>query len=170
MAGLYRYFVEGECEKKLLHDFMYLDDHKGFIEGKIEVLNFINQRISKSFARTIKRNTTVVIVIDTDVRNISNLEYNIQLLKDVALLDDDHILIVLSVSTFEDEIVYSTNISNIHQLLSTKGKDEFKKKFISHKDLLSKLTSVNFSIDKIWSRHANDPFDKYPNDGNRVKK
>ena len=69
----YHYFVEGECEKKLLKSFMYVDSDS-FIEGKVEVFNFVNERISLAKARTIKKNTTVVIVTDTDVKNIDVLE------------------------------------------------------------------------------------------------
>ena len=48
--------------------------------------------------------------------------------------------------------------------------DEFKKKFISHKDIVSKLNSVGFSIEKIWSRECKPPFDKYKKYQKSIKK
>ena len=88
--------MEGECEKKLLKAFMYLDA-KSFKEGKVEVINFINTKISKPFARSIKKDTVVVIVHDTDTNDTSILEYNISMLINVSLVSEDNIIIVQSV-------------------------------------------------------------------------
>lgn len=170
MSKLIRYFVEGECEKKFLKSFMYLDCDC-FIEGKVEVLNFVNTKISKPFARSIKKDTRVVIITDTDAGDTTILDYNIETLINISLIPVENIVVVQSVKNFEEEIIYScSQIHDINQLLSTKGKDEFKKKFIAHKDLVSKLHSVGFSINKIWSRKANPPFDKYNNDSQKIKK
>ena len=169
MSELFRYFVEGECEKKLLKSFMYLEDDS-FVEGKVEILNFVNSKITKPFARSIKKDTIVVIVIDTDVNDTSNLDFNIEMLKSVSLVKETNIVVVQSVKNFEDEIVFSCNkISEINQLFSTKGKPEFKKKFINHNDIVSKLKKVGFSIEKIWSRKASGGFDKYTNNSKRIK-
>ena len=59
---------------------MYVDSDS-FIEGKVEVFNFVNERMPLAKARTIKKNTTVVIVTDTDVKNIDVLDSNIKTIK-----------------------------------------------------------------------------------------
>ena len=169
MGSLYRYFVEGQCEKKILREYMFLQEGPRFIDGKVEVMNFVNEKISPIFARTIKRDTTVVIVIDTDVNNIATFEENMKTLKRVAMLDDDHIWVVKSVKNFEDELVYSSDVSNVHRLFGTKGIAEFKTKFINHSDIKSKLADVGFSLNKLWTREGEPPFDRYPNCGHKIK-
>ena len=157
----YLYFVEGECEKKLLKSFMYLEE-ESFIEGKVVVFNFINKRLSKPYARTIKKDTKVIIILDTDVLNTDLLSENINILKKVALIREEDIIVVFSNKTLEDEIVYSSKkLSNINQLFNTSSISEFKNKFLSREDLKNKLDQVEFDIHKIWSRKVNAPFDEY---------
>ena len=170
MSGRFRYFVEGPCEKVFVKAFMFCDG-QSFQEGQIEVINFVNERISRAFARTIQRNSKVVIVIDTDVENTEILDSNIDMLQKVSMISKEDIYIVMSIHSFEDEIVYSClNVSNIHQLFSTSGISEFKKKFIAHKELNKKLESVGFDMNKIWSRKPTNVFSKYQNNGNKIKK
>lgn len=169
MASSLIYFVEGECEKAFIRSFMLANgDH--FKPGKIEIFNFINDRLSKAKARTINKDMIVAIVFDTDVNNIEVMEENIRLLKSVSLLDDSHIIFVPSVKNFEDEIVYSTSkIKTIHDLFKTKSIQEFKKKFIAHKDIVSKLEELNFDIKRIWTRNGASPFDRYKNSCSKIK-
>ena len=157
----YHYFVEGECEKKLLKSFMYVDSDS-FIEGKVEVFNFVNERISLAKVRTIKKNTTVVIVTDTDVKNIDVLDSNIKTINRIALSSNIDIIILFSIEKFEDEIVYSCdNINNINELFKTQSISDFKKKFIKHENIYSRLNDAGFDIKKIWTRNATYPFDAY---------
>ena len=170
MSGKYLYFVEGECEKALLKAFMHFDMF-GFIPGKVEVLNFVNKKLTNAQARMIKKDTKVVIIFDTDSFNIQILDENIKTLIEIGEVKANNLVIVMSVKTFEDELVYSCNkITNINDLLNTNGISEFKKKFIKHSDLPSKLLGVGFNINLMWSRKAYNPFDKYINSGNRIKR
>lgn len=169
MSNSFKYFVEGPCEKALIKAFMFTDG-KHFKHGKVEVFNFINERLSKAKARTINKDNVVAIVFDTDVENIEILEENINVLKKVSLLTDEHIILVPSVKTFEDEIVYSCNkISSINQLFNTKSVKEFKTKFIKHTEIVAKLEQSEFMLEKIWSRKPTGIFSKYQNDGPKIK-
>ena len=67
MSKRYQYYVEGECEKQLLKSFMYLEEDC-FQEGKVEVFNFINEKMSNARARTIKTGTTIVVIVDPPCR------------------------------------------------------------------------------------------------------
>lgn len=160
MAKLFRYFVEGECEKKLIE---VLNHQKGgrFHPGKVEVFNIIRERFSPSRAMNIKIGSTVVFVYDSDIKDISILEENINMIKKYAKVPDSHIKHLISIDDLEDELVYSTNIKNINDLFNTKSKAEFKNKFINHKDIWSCLKKHNFDENKLWSRKAKTPFDKY---------
>lgn len=161
MGATTRYFVEGDCEKAILKAHMFLENG-GFIEGKIEVFNFVNEKMSKAYARTIKRDSKVIIVHDTDISNDKILKYNLDLLLNVSLVKKGNIVILQSVKNIEDEIVYScSNIKNINEVFNTKSVKEFKAALIAHKDLLHKFEKLGFDITKIWSRQASEPFDKY---------
>lgn len=169
MGSRFRYFVEGPCEAKLIKSFMYRPGIH-FVEGRVEVRNLINTKMTKAFARTIERNTKIVIVADIDVENTSLLDDNINTLIEVSRIKREDIYLVLSVNNFEEELLYSCEgISNIHQLFSTKGINEFKKKFIAHKDIYSKMISVKFNIETIWSRKPTGEFEKYSNDSRFIK-
>ena len=81
MAGLFHYFVEGECEAVLLKAFMHAEEKEyGIYPGKIEILNTLYQKISPAKAMTLKKGTTVVLVYDTDVRKTDVLEDNIEII------------------------------------------------------------------------------------------
>lgn len=169
MASSLYYFVEGECEKAFIKSYMFKNG-KHFKPGKIEVFNFINEKLSKPKARTINKDMHVAIVFDTDVENIVTLEENIKLLKSVSLLDDSHIILIPSIKNFEDELVYScSKLRTIGDLFKTKSVAEFKKKFIAHSDIVSKLDSVDFDFDLIWTRDAKSPFDIYKNGYKKIK-
>lgn len=169
MASSLLYFVEGYCEKSFIRSFMFEDGYH-FKPGKIEVLNLVNEKISKAKARTINKETTVAIVFDTDVENMDTFEENIRTLKTVSQLTESHIIFVPSIKTFEDELVYScANIKNINDLFNTKSVAKFKKKFIAHTSIVSKLNSEGFDFNLIWSREAKTPFDKYKNTAKRIK-
>ena len=165
----YQYFVEGECEKRLIKAFMYVSP-VSFVDGKVEVFNFVNEKMSNQRARSIKRGTKVVIVFDTDTSSTVTLEYNLSVLERIALVDKKNLFLVPSVNNFEDELLYACNgISNINQLFSTNGLGEFKKKFVAHKDIYSKMISVGFDIDKMWSRNPSGIFTKYTNRSKSLK-
>ena len=169
MSGSLHYFVEGECEKIFIKSFMFADG-KHFRLGKIEVFNFINERLSKAKARTINKDMIVVIVFDTDVENVDILEENVKLLKTVSMLDDKHIIFVPSIKNFEDELVYScSKLKTINDLFKTKSVADFKKKFIGHSDIVPKLCDVGLDFKQIWSRNAKPPFDIYKNDCLKIK-
>ena len=171
MAKKYRYFVEGECEKKLLRSFMFLESG-GFVDGKVEVFNFANKPITKSFAYSLKPDTTIVIVIDTDISNTDVLESNLKIIENNSNLSLDKVLLVFSIKTLEDEIVYacSPKIKNVNDIFKTKTKEEFKKKFINHRELRVKLESLGFDIKRMWSRAAKPPYDKYVCSGDKIKR
>ena len=160
MAGLYYYFVEGECERVLLKAFMHAEESEYHIcPGKIEVLNVVCDKISPAKARTIKKGTKVVFVFDTDVKKTDLLEDNIETIVTYSSVDYGDMLFLSSCKTLEDELVYACDgITDINKLLGTSTKEDFKKKLIKHKDIVSRLKSVGFRSDKMWARIPGEPF------------
>ena len=95
------------------------------------------------------------------MKETKTLEYNLSLLKKFGFNKIYHIQ---SIKDFEDEIVYSTNLSNINDMFGTQSNDEFKKEFLHCSNLVKKLNGVKFDASKIWSRTAtSEPFNKYAN-------
>lgn len=69
----YQYFVEGECERKLITT---LKEQKTWVvSGKIEVFNVKLERITELRLRQISDNTTVILIFDTDTIDTENLRY-----------------------------------------------------------------------------------------------
>ena len=169
-AGLYYYFVEGECEYALVKALMHSDTEFDFSlkPGRVKVFNVVTERLTKLKVMEIKKGTKIVFVFDTDVKNTEIFEENIELI--CKFKDYSDIIFVPSVKTFEDEIIYCCDkIKKIHDLLGTKGTEEFKKKFIDHKDIVNKLTNKGFDFEKLWSRNAPSPFNIYQNNASQIK-
>lgn len=170
MGHKYLYFVEGECERAFLKSFMYTKKY-GFVPGKVEVFNFVNSKMSVAQSRMIKKDSKVVIVIDTDVTKNQTLDENIKTLTIGAEVKRDDIYIIQSVKTFEDELVYSCpTLKNINDLFETKSVSDFKKRFIKHSDIVSRLEKAKFDIKLIWTRIGQKPFGNYENNSQKIKR
>lgn len=160
MNKIFHYYVEGECEQKLINELKKVGTQK-LVSGKVEVLNVITQKISDSRLLALNKKTVIILVYDVDKPLTKILDYNIKKLNDSGFTNIIHIQ---SIKKFEDEIVFSTTIKKINDLFNTQGVADFKTEFIKHKNILNKLESVNFDYLKIWSRvNTNVPFSKYSN-------
>lgn len=159
MSKIIRYFVEGECEKKFIDAFK-VPPHDFILPGKVMVFNFINQRISKARIASVRKDTSAIILVyDIDVEKTNILEENIKTLKTAGFNEIYH---VQSIKNFEDEIVHSSNIKKIDDMFNTSSVSAFKAEFINHGDIVSKLNSVGFRMDKMWSQvNTHEPFKKY---------
>lgn len=158
MSEIYQYFVEGECEKKLI-DTYKVAKNNNLTSGKVEVFNFINQEISNQRIAVLKPKTTIILVYDIDVENIKILNKNIKKLNSYGFKKIYHIQ---SIKNFEDEICFASNIKNINLIFNTVSKKDFKKEFNHCSKLDIKLKSIKFDINKIWSRlNSSSPFNIY---------
>ncbi|MBO4666661.1 MAG: hypothetical protein J5666_00840 [Bacilli bacterium] len=156
---IYHYYVEGECEEKLLNTYK-VPPYLFFQSGKVEVFNFINKRITNQRLMTLKKRTIIILVYDIDIEKTEVLEENIKRLKECGF----EVYHVQSIKNFEDEIVYSTSLKNINEMYETTNKVTFKKRFLSQSDLDKRLEKVNFNHSLIWSRiNTSKPFAIYSN-------
>ena len=158
------YFVEGENERKLIETIK----NKYLYSGKIKIINTIQNKVPNSILRTLERETVVVLVFDTDVEKIDILDENIKLIKNSNNVKD--VICILQIKNLEDELIYSTNINKIVDLLESKSKKDFKNDFNNCKNLMKKLEDKEFKISKLWSRNAVDIYKKYKNDSEVIKK
>ena len=164
MAKYLQYYVEGECEKKLISAFQHVEEG-GFKIGKIEIINPATKEITKLRIAQLKNDTAVALVYDVDYINEKILERNIANLRSNKNVKE--IYHIQSINNFEDEIKYSTKVKNINDIFSTKSSNEFKNKFISHPDIVHKLRNIDFSIKLIWSRNTDKC--KFLNQGDKIK-
>lgn len=158
---LYRYYVEGECEKKLINTFKTKADNREpiFISGKVYVFNVLDQDFSINQFRDITEPTTLILIYDTDQidnEKKNRLKRNI----DIALSRKriKKIIHVQSVKNFEDEILRCSKIKRIDDIFNTQGANAFKRKFISCDNIESKLKTLDFNFDKLWISKPNDLF------------
>ena len=158
------YFVEGENERKLIETIK----NKYLYSGKIKIINTIQNKVPNSILRTLERETVVVLVFDTDVEKIDVLDENIKLIKSSNNVKD--VICIPQIKNLEDELIYSTNINKIVDLLESKSKKDFKKDFNNCKNLMKKLEDKEFKISKLWLRNAVDIYKKYKNDSEVIKK
>ena len=158
------YFVEGENERKLIETIK----NKYLYSGKIKIINTIQNKVPNSILRTLERETVVVLVFDTDVEKIDILDENIKLIKNSNNVKD--VICIPQIKNLEDELIYSTNINKIVDLLESKSKKDFKNDFNNCKNLMKKLENKEFKISKLWSRNAVDIYKKYKNDSEVIKK
>ena len=158
------YFVEGENERKLIETMK----NKYLYSGKIKIINTIQNKIPNSILRTLERETVVVLVFDTDIEKIDILDENIKLIKNSNNVKD--VICIPQIKNLEDELIYSTNINKIVDLLESKSKKDFKNDCNNCKNLMKKLEDKEFKISKLWSRNAVDIYKKYKNDSEVIKK
>ena len=158
------YFVEGENERKLIETIK----NKYLYSGKIKIINTIQNKVPNSILRTLERETVVVLVFDTDVEKIDVLDENIKLIMSSNNVKD--VICIPQIKNLEDELIYSTNINKIVDLLESKSKKDFKNDFNNCKNLIKKLEDKEFKISKLWSRNAVDIYKKYKNNSEVIKK
>ena len=155
-----RYFVEGECEEKLINTYK-LPPYNHFVAGKVDVVNFIFHRISNQRLASLEPKTIVVLVYDIDVERTEILDENIKKLKSMGIKTYH----VQSIKNFEEELSYSTGIKDVKKIFGSQNIEDFKNRFIHQGNLHDKLMKNNFEIKKIWFRiNTNKPFNRYSNE------
>ena len=164
----YHYFVEGDTERKFVE---VIKESKYVYSGRIEKRNLLQKKISDNILKNIQKNTIIVIVFDTDVIDINNiniLDKNIEVFENNDRIKE--VILIPQVKNLEDELIYSTKIKKIKDLLESKSDDDFKRDFMKCNNLIKKLEEKEFKISKIWSREAIDIFKKYKNESTKIKK
>lgn len=161
----YQYYVEGDCERKLIEE---LKTQKNMIRsGKITVLNVIEDRIRDSHLRLLSAETVVILVFDTDTGKLGFLKSNMELLHKSKRVRE--IWCVTQCENLEDELIRSTDIHEIKELLGSRSNKEFKHDFIHEKRLFGKLEEHGFDYSKLWIGQAKAPYDFIQNQGKRIK-
>lgn len=142
MKNIYQYFVEGEDEKRLIE--VLKTDMRLIQPGKIQVLNVVQERLTDLKLRVLSEGTILIFVFDTDTGNIEILSENIKRAKKSFRVKN--VYCITQVKNLEDELIRSTNIKRIDELLESKSKSNFKRDFIKEKNLKQKLEAHSFDL------------------------
>ena len=159
------YYVEGQDEEKLLNT---LKSEMFTIKtGKVQILNVVEHQITKARLMGIRPGTLVVLVFDTDTGNVDILNKNIEALQNCASVSK--IITIPQVRNLEEELVRSSNIRQIKELLNSKSNSEFKEDIIKVTNLKSKLIENRFNIDCFWTANPGAPYQHIANGAQEVK-
>lgn len=165
MKEIYQYFVEGDDEKRLIE--VLKTDMQLIQPGKIQVVNVVQEKLTDLKLRVLAEGTILIFVFDTDTGNIDILNENIRKAKKSSRVKD--VYCITQVKNIEDELIRSTNINKIEELLGSKSKTDFKRDFIREKNIKKKLVSHSFDINMLWCKEPQRPFEKIKNNSNIVK-
>ena len=150
----YIYYVEGQDEEKIVNT-LKAKKNEYIISGKVIVFNMARDKIKDMQLMALNKSTVVVIVVDNDlfIGNKSNpqihkdrINNNIILLKKYC----KKVIIVVQKDDLEDEIIKSTNINKIEDLLNSSSYKEWKSDVIKERNLMKKLNNKQFNFDKFW--------------------
>lgn len=165
MKDIYQYFVEGDDEKRLIE--VLKTDMRLIQPGKIQVVNVVQEKLTDLKLRVLSEGTILIFVFDTDAGNIDILNENIRKAKKSSRVKE--VYCITQVKNIEDELIRSTDIKHIEELLGSKSKSDFKRNFIREKNLKQKLAVHSFDLNMLWCREPQTPYDKIRNDSSIVK-
>lgn len=112
MGNKYVYYVEGECERQLISA-LQIKPQK-IKSGKIIVYNVIQKRLPKTHMIGFSKDTTVILVFDTDVHWVQTLRQNVELLQ--RYCSAVKVVFLPQVDNFEEELVRNANIKFVNHL------------------------------------------------------
>ena len=142
----YFYFVEGQCEQKLINE---LKSSEMLPPGRTVVFNVLTKKISKSRIMDISKRSVVIMVFDTDAcQEITTLSNNVSLLK--TQVEEVKVLYLIQVENLEDELIRSTDIKKIEELTNSRSEKDFKSDFLKQRSCLPLLEKHHFDLRKIW--------------------
>ena len=150
-----QYYVEGECEKKLIKT---LIENNLVISGQIDVLNPVQEHIKLTHLRKLPVKTIVVLLFDTDTDNVDILKENLKFLSNHSNIK--RFITIPQVPNLEKELIRCTDIRRIRDLINCEHDSDFKGAFIDEKRLYEKLQAHCFDFNCLWSSEPDLVFQK----------
>ena len=114
---IFRYLVEGQCEKKLV-EVLKTQKPPYIRSGKVDVVNVVQQKISEARIRNWPKGVIAVLIFDMDKTDTSILEENIRVLQ-----RNNHVgkvYCIPQLHNLEEEIERATNIKSAPELFGIK--------------------------------------------------
>lgn len=160
------YFVEGECEQKLIDA---LKENPPKVKpGKVKKVNVIQNELSKSHLVSIQTGTTVVLVFDTDVPKTECLKKNIKLLE--TKCTKVKIVCLAQVLNLEDELERCTDVTRARDLTHSKSDGHFKRDFCATTNTRKLLEQHDLQVAKLWTTKPPEAFAFVSANAKEIKK
>ncbi len=150
----YIYYVEGDDEQKIV-DTLKERGNEYIVSGKSIIFNIVQDDVKRSQLMSLNKSTVVIIIFDNDVLNDSRQNQEIirkRITKNISSLKEycKQVIVVCQYDNLEDEIIKSTDIRKIKELLNSKSDSDWKRDVLKEKNLMIKLLNKNFKFDKFW--------------------
>ena len=159
------YFVEGECEAKLINALKEIP--AAIRPGKVKIINVIQNLISASQLVQIQAGTTVVLVFDTDVPKTDCLKENIiQLRKKCTRVE---VVFLPQVRNFEEDLVRCTDVERVSELTHSRSSRDFKRDFCAATNARNLLERHHLDMTRLWSTHPPEGFSFVMSNGDVIK-
>lgn len=166
----YLYLVEGETEEKLIS--VLKTELQVIVPGKVQKFNILQKALPESYVMHFKRNTVVICVFDTDIDHLSlNIfNQNMKMLQNARRIVN-HVICIPQVKNLEDELIRSTDIDHIQDLLTSTSIKEYKRDLaqIKRDKLALKLQQHNFQIEKLWTMNPSGQYQRIKNGAEQIK-
>lgn len=94
----------------------------------MDVFNVIQQKLTKLRLMSLKPDTIVILIFDTDNGESATLLENIKFLKQNTNVKD--VLCITQVKNLEDELIRSCDIKQIKELTGSKSNKDYKRDLI----------------------------------------
>jgi exoribonuclease II len=75
----------------------------------------------------------------------------------------------MQVKDLEDELIRSTDVKRIKDLIGCRSDSDFKRDFLKEKRLIAKLREHSFDIDKMWVTTPSEEYTEFQSAGERIK-
>lgn len=162
----YHYYVEGDDDRKIVNtlktDFQIIEP------GKVDKFNVVQNLLNKNRIQVLKKDTTVVLVFDTDTNSAEILKKNIEFLEKQKSIKA--VICIPQVENLEEELVRSCSIRQIKELTGSKTDSEFKTDILKITNLKQKLEQKGFDFDRFWCSLPKGNFMQISNDSIEIKK
>lgn len=150
----YIYYVEGDNEKKVV-DTLKERGNEYIVSGKSNIFNIIQEKIKKSQLMTLNKSTVAIVIFDNDVLEDRTQNQDVirkRLIENISLLRENckQVVVICQYDNIEDEIIKSTNIRKIKELLNSKSDSDWKTDVLNEKKLMKKLLDKEFDFSKFW--------------------
>jgi len=163
--GYYQYYVEGADEEKIIS--VLKTDMGLIIPGKVQRVNVAQEVLTNLRLMQLKKDTTIILIFDTDAGNISILNKNIEILKHCYLVKK--VICIPQVNNLEDELLRSCDIRQIKELTNSKSNRDYKHDLIMEKNLKEKLLQSQFDLKKFWSENPGNQYSSIKNGAEEIK-
>ena len=125
------------------------------VSGKSIKFNIVQNNISNSQLLSLNKSTVVIIIFDNDVLQDYTQNQNIirkRIVENINLLKKycKQVVVICQYDNIEDELIKSTNIKKIKELLNSKSDSDWKSDVIKEKNLIKKLIDKKFDVSKFW--------------------